>query len=335
MYEKFYEFSEKPFNMTPDSRFFFPSAKHQEALNSLIYAINERKGFVVITGEIGAGKTTVCRTLLNKLDINTRAATITNTHLTCKELIAEILDEFQVDYKPGTKQKLLSQLNAFLIKQLAADINVILIIDEAQNLSTKVLEEVRMLSNLETEKEKLIQIILVGQPQLKEKLKNIRLEQFKQRVAVFYHLTSLNRQETQDYISHRLKLVSTNGTFDLFQPRAVDLVHEYSGGIPRVINLICDSALLSGYIFDTKKITEKIIDDVIKERDFELPVEQFIQELSRQEVVSEVKIFCCPKCKKYSRCEIKWERGIKGEEQLCCSKCQEFRHCQTNAKKTK
>ena len=265
MYEKFYAFSEKPFNTTPDSRFFFPSTKHQEALNSLIYAINERKGFVVITGEIGAGKTTVCRTLMNKLNINTRVAIITNTHLTCKELITEILDEFQVDYRAGTKQKLLSQLNAFLIKQLAADINVILIIDEAQNLSAKVLEEVRMLSNLETEKEKLIQIILVGQPQLKEKLKNIRLEQFKQRIAVFYHLTSLNRQETQDYISHRIKLVSTNGIFDLFQSSAIDLVHEYSGGIPRVINLICDSALLSGYIFDTKKITEKIIDDVIKE----------------------------------------------------------------------
>ncbi|MFH1458691.1 MAG: AAA family ATPase [Candidatus Omnitrophota bacterium] len=344
MYEKFYAFSEKPFNTTPDSRFFFPSTKHQEALNSLIYAINERKGFVVITGEIGAGKTTVCRTLLNKLDINTRVATITNTHLTCKELIAEILEEFQVNYAPGTKQKLLSQLNAFLIKQLAAGINVILIIDEAQNLSTKVLEEVRMLSNLETEKEKLIQIILVGQPQLKEKLKNIRLEQFKQRVAVFYHLSSLNRQETQNYISHRLKLVSANGTYDLFNSEAIDLVHQHSNGIPRVINLICDSALLSGYIYDVKKITEKIIDEVIKEKDLGTSPDDATQYAIRhtqydtRNTQYDIRntthaIYCCPKCKKYSTCEIKWERGIKGEEQICCSKCQEFKHCQTNAKK--
>src|SRR4030042_4483821 len=139
MYEKFYSLSEKPFNTTPDSRFFFPSAKHAEALNSLIYAINERKGFVVITGEIGAGKTTVSRSLLDKLKLNTKVALITNTHLTCKELIAEILDEFEVDYKPGTKQKLLSQLNDYLISQLASDINIVLIIDEAQNLSPKVL----------------------------------------------------------------------------------------------------------------------------------------------------------------------------------------------------
>ncbi len=267
MYEKFYEFSEKPFNTTPDSKFFFPSPKHSEALNSLIYAISERKGFVVITGEIGAGKTTVYRTLLNKLDINTKVAIITNTHLTCKELIAEILEELAIDYKPGTKQKLLSQLNAYLIRQLAADLNIVLIIDEAQNLSPKVLEEVRMLSNLETEREKLIQIILVGQPQLKAKLENIRLEQFKQRIAVYYHIPGLNREETQDYILHRLKLVSSNG-LDIFSPKAIDVVYSQSRGIPRLINLICDSALLSGYTYDTKKITEQIITDVIKEREF-------------------------------------------------------------------
>ncbi|HPT39810.1 MAG TPA: AAA family ATPase, partial [Candidatus Omnitrophota bacterium] len=192
MYEKFYGFTEKPFNTTPDSKFFFPSAKHAEALNSLVYAIDERKGFVVITGEIGAGKTTVTRTLLNRLNVDTRVALITNTHLTCKELIVNILEEFEVDFQPGSKQRLISQLNDYLIKQLAANINMVLIIDEAQNLPTKVLEEVRMLSNLETEKDKLIQIILVGQPQLKTKLEHAKLEQFKQRIAVFYHLNSLN-----------------------------------------------------------------------------------------------------------------------------------------------
>jgi len=266
IYEKFYNFTEKPFNTTPDPKFFFPSAKHVEALNSLLYAINERKGFVVITGEIGAGKTTVSRSLLDKLNLNTKVALITNTHLTCKELIAEILDEFEVDYKPGTKQKLLSQLNAYLIKQLANDVNIVLIIDEAQNLTNSVLEEVRMLSNLETEKEKLIQIILLGQPQLRAKLENVRLEQFKQRIAVYYHIYSLNQQETREYIEHRLKLASSNG-IDIFSPEAIDLIYANSKGIPRLINLICDSALLSGYIGNIQKIDEGIINEVVKERD--------------------------------------------------------------------
>ncbi len=267
MYEKFYDFKEKPFNTTPDSRFFFPSSKHSEALNSLIYAINERKGFVVITGEIGAGKTTVYRTLLNKLGPNTKVALITNTHLTCKELIAEIMDELEIDYHPGTKQKLLSQLNRYLIRQLAQDINIVLIIDEAQNLTAKALEEVRMLSNLETEREKLIQIILIGQPQLKAKLENPLLAQFKQRIALYYHIPGLSHREASDYILHRLKLVSSNGV-DIFTPEAVDLIYAHSAGIPRLINLVCDSALLSGYIYDKKHITGDIIKEVIKERDF-------------------------------------------------------------------
>lgn len=267
MYEQFFDFTEKPFNATPDSKFFFPSHKHTEALNSLIYAITERKGFVVITGEIGSGKTTVTRTLLNKLDLNTKVALITNTHLTSRELIAEILEEFEIEYKPGSKQKLLSQLNQFLIQQLAQDTNVVLIIDEAQNLTPTVLEEVRMLSNLETEKEKLIQIILIGQPQLKKKLEDPKLEQFKQRIAVYFHLDSLSQQETEGYILHRLKLVSSNG-INIFSPNAMNMIYEHSRGVPRLINLICDSALLSGYIYEEKKISEKIISEVIQERDF-------------------------------------------------------------------
>jgi general secretion pathway protein A len=267
MYEKFYEFTEKPFNTTPDSKFFFPSAKHTEALNSLIYAINERKGFVVITGEIGAGKTTVCRTLLNKLELNTKVATITNTHLTCRELVAEILEEFEVDYKPGTKQKLLSQLNQYLITQLRNDVNIVLIIDEAQNLTPTVLEEVRMLSNLETEKDKLIQIILLGQPQLKAKLENPKLEQFKQRIMVYFHLTSLNQEETEKYIQYRLSLVNPNSQ-ELFTSGAIEAIYKHSRGIPRLINILADSALLSGYVYGTKQITEQIISEVIKERDF-------------------------------------------------------------------
>ncbi len=329
MYEKFFGFNEKPFNTTPDSKFFFPSSKHSEALNSLIYAINERKGFVVITGEIGAGKTTVCRTLLSNIEPNNQVAIITNSHLTCKELIAQILEELEIEYNPGTKQKLLSQLNDYLIKQLSANINVVLIIDEAQNLSPKVLEEVRMLSNLETEKEKLIQIILIGQPQLRQKLDNSRLEQFKQRVAVYFHLHGLSHSETQKYILHRLGLVSSNAN-EIFTPKAMDLIHENSHGIPRVINLICDSALLSGYIYDNHKITEHIIRNVIRERDF-----KHIYEEVEEALMPAIKTFCCPDCGKYPDCATKWERGTKGEEQTCCASCQDFSRCQESVKKIK
>ena len=269
MYKKFYNFSEKPFNTTPDSKFFFASSKHTEALNSLIYAIKERKGFVVITGEIGAGKTTVSRTLLtllNKIEGNTKIAMITNTHITQKELIEQILDELEVDYTPGGKQKLIKQLNKFLIEQLSLDVNVVLIIDEAQNLTSKVLEEIRMLSNLETEKEKLLQIILMGQPQLKTKLAHIKLEQFKQRIAINYHINSLTKEETHEYIKHRIKLV-LHEDLQIFTPEAIDAIFSHSNGTPRIINLICDSALLSGYIYETKTITASIIHEIIKERE--------------------------------------------------------------------
>jgi general secretion pathway protein A len=267
MYESFFGFNEKPFNTTPDFKFFFPSNKHLEALNSLRYAIDERKGFVVITGEIGSGKTTVCRALLNQIQASTKVALITNTHLTARELICEVLDEFEIEYKSGSKQKLLSLLNRFLIQELSENINVVLIIDEAQNLSPKALEEVRMLSNLETEKEKLIQIILLGQPQLKAKLETAKLEQFKQRIAVYYHLYSLTRAETVEYIKHRLKLAGAQN--EIFTPEAVEAIYVYSKGTPRLINLTCDSALLSGYVLDTKVIDEKIIHEVIKERSLE------------------------------------------------------------------
>jgi general secretion pathway protein A len=268
MYKKFYNFTEKPFNTTPDSKFFFASTKHSEALNSLIYAINERKGFVVITGEIGAGKTTVCRTLLNKLNVNTKVATIINTHLSPKDLIVAILDEFDVEYAGGNKQKLLKALNQYLIQQLNADMNVVLIIDEAQNLTPAALEEVRMLSNLETEKEKLIQIILLGQPQLRAILDNPKLEQFRQRIAVYYHLNALSKEETQNYIFHRLSLASQGGNGNIFTPEALDLVFEHTRGVPRLINLACDSALLSGFVYGSPVISSKIMEEVIAERDF-------------------------------------------------------------------
>lgn len=267
MYEDFYGFKEKPFNMTPDPKFFFPSAKHTEALDSLTYAVNERKGFVVITGEIGAGKTTVCRTLLSRLDPNTKVALITNTYVSAKELLMAILDEFGVEYNCASKGRLLSRLNEFLIEQLSQNINVVLIVDEAQNLTPSVLEEIRMISNLETETEKLIQIVLMGQPQLKKKLSLPRLEQLRQRIVVHYHLSPLTQEETNEYIRHRLKLASNNGS-EYFTPSAVELIYRFSKGTPRLVNLICDSAFLSGYVYEAKLIDEKIMGETIKEAPF-------------------------------------------------------------------
>jgi hypothetical protein len=194
-----------------------------------------------------------------------------------------------------------------------------------------------MLSNLETEKEKLIQIILIGQPQLKEKLEHSRLVQFKQRIALQYHLCGLTRKETGEYIFHRLKLAGSNGNaIDIFTPKAVDSIHGYSCGIPRLINLVCDSALLSGYISDTRKITEKIINEVIKERDFGnlpglAPLEN--QELAALDAAAEIKILCCSDCPKFKNCETKWFRGAKGEEQICCPDCLDYQRCVGNAKK--
>lgn len=264
MYYKFYGFNEPPFNLTPNSKFFFESDKHAEALSTLLYAINERKGFVVVSGHIGSGKTTVCRTLLNQLSSTTQTALITNTHISGKDLLTSILEELEVEYVPGSKSKLLSQLNEYLIAQLRLNNNVVLIIDEAQNLKPAVLEEVRMLSNLETENEKLIQILFLGQPELKNKLAMPRLEQLRQRIAVYYHLSPLNREDTLAYIKHRLKVASGSDR-QYFTEGALELIYEYSKGTPRLVNQICDSAFLTGYIKEVDVIDEQVIREVIKE----------------------------------------------------------------------
>lgn len=264
MYHKFYNFKETPFNLTPNSRFFFESAKHTEALSTLLYAIEERKGFVVITGDIGSGKTTVCRTLLNKLNGRTQTALVTNTHIGGKDLLTTVLEDLEVEFIPGSKSKLLSQLNAYLIEQLKNDNNVVLIIDEAQNLKPAVLEEVRMLSNLETEEEKLIQIVFLGQPELKKKLALPKLEQLRQRIAIFYNLTPLSEADTKKYIAHRLEIASGSNR-QYFTDEAINIIYQYSKGVPRLINQICDSALLNGFIYEKDIIDELLMNEVINE----------------------------------------------------------------------
>jgi len=270
MYFEYFEFKEPPFNLTPDSRFFFEGNKHKEALNSLLYAINLRKGFIVITGEIGSGKTTVSRALINKLDKNTEIALITNTHVNGKDLLMTLLEDLEIEFQPGfSKARLLSCLNDYLLAQAHHGHNVVLIIDEAQNLKPAVLEEVRMLSNLETEKEKLIQIVLIGQPELKQKLGLSRLEQLRQRVAIYFHLSPLAFEEMQEYILHRLKVASQSNR-EYFSKEALDLVFQFSKGVPRLINQICDFALLTGYVDGLKIIDEHIMQEVIGESPMQL-----------------------------------------------------------------
>lgn len=266
MYETFYGLKEKPFNVTPDSRFFFPSEKHSEALDSLIYAINERKGFAAVTGEVGSGKTTVWHTLLNKLDSGTKVAIITNSNLTSKQMLIAILDDLEVSFKDRwTKVRLLAVLNKYLIEQASLGFNVVVLIDESQNLKFDVFEEVRMLSNLETEKEKLLQIILMGQPQLKEMLSLKKFEQLKQRISVYYHIYPLSFKEVSDYIEHRLKVAGFNNNKRIFNFMALIKIYFYSKGVPRIMNSLCDRCLLTGFINDRIEINDDIVVEAAKE----------------------------------------------------------------------
>ena len=265
MYEPFYGLTENPFRMTPDSRYFYPSARHLDALNHMVYAIDDRRGFVVITGEIGSGKTTLSRVLFQKLGSKTKTAIIRNTQLTPRDLIELVMDEYEIDYRPGMrKMQMVGLLNEFLIEQLRRDYNVVLLIDEAQNLTPSVLEEVRMLSNLETETDKLIQIILMGQPELKDKLWLPSLTQLRQRVTLHYHLGAMDGPETVGYILHRLKVAGGDGS-PAFDEEALARIYSYTGGVPRLINGLCDRALLTGFVNEAKPIGGAVIDEVARE----------------------------------------------------------------------
>lgn len=264
MYTKYYNIKEKPFNVTSDPNFLFLSRKHKDALSHLIYGIEERKGFLEITGEIGTGKTTLCRALLNKFDETTKSAFVLNPDLSQLQLLQTIMEDFGLVVEKKSKMNILKQLNQFLLDQLSRGNNVVLIIDEAQNLKPSVLEQIRLLSNLETEKEKLFQIVLVGQPELRKRLDDPNLRQLKQRIAVRYHILPLDRGEVKEYINHRLTVAGSTGDI-VFDEKAIDLIYGYSGGVPRLINVICDKALLLGFVLETKNISFDIIMKAIKE----------------------------------------------------------------------
>lgn len=260
MYNDFYHFKESPFNITADPDFFFSSSRHSEAFAHLIYGIQQRKGILIVTGEIGTGKTMLCRTLLNRLDERTKTALILNPSFSDLQLLQLILKDLGVEARARNKFALIDALNTFLLEQTSLGNNVVLIIDEAQNLKEKQLEQIRLLSNLETEKEKLLQIILVGQPELLDKLKLPTLRQLNQRVTVRFHMLPLDQKEVKEYIHHRLKVAFNNGRHNLhFTDKATDMIFELTGGTPRMVNILCDRALLAGYVADTQTIDDKII----------------------------------------------------------------------------
>ncbi len=264
MYLKYFNLAEQPFNMTPDPRFFYFSKKHEDALSNLLFGISERKGFITITGEIGTGKTTLCRLLLNRLDKKVKTSLIFNPNLTTIELLQAINQDFGIESNSISKKELVDALNVFLLMALKKGDNAVLIIDEAQNLTPECLEEVRMLSNLETDRDKLLQIILVGQPELRKKLELERLKQLNQRIALRYHLEPFDPKETKAYILHRLKIAGGDDKV-FFTQQSLDKVYEYSEGTPRLINLLCDKVLLAAFVADTKTVSHQIVDTAIKE----------------------------------------------------------------------
>ena len=246
MYESFFQLDEAPFNLTPDPRFIYLSPGHQEALEHMIYGVEQRKGFVLIAGDIGAGKTTLTRLLLDRLNGKARTALIFNTFLNEIELLRAVNREFGLPAEASGREPLIQSLNAFLVEQMRQGANAVLILDEAQNLSVPVLEQIRMLSNLETDHRKLIQIILVGQPELARTLARPDLAQLNQRVTVRCHLDPLGPEDTMRYILHRLSVAGPRN-LARFSAKSMRLVHRFSGGVPRRINALCDRALLAAY----------------------------------------------------------------------------------------
>jgi general secretion pathway protein A len=265
MYESFYGLKEKPFNLTPDPDYLYMSPGHENAYTHLEYAIQESKGFVVVTGEVGSGKTTLINYLLRKIPQAIHVGIINNTLVDPQELLKMICHEFEVRFEDSDKTVLLTRLYGYLLEQYSKRERVVLIIDEAQNLSENTLEEIRMLSNLESEKHHLIQMILVGQPQLKEKLQRKSLEQFVQRVTVNCHLDALDKDQVEGYIRHRL-MVAGAQSLDIFDPEAMWAIYKHSRGIPRLINTICDTAFVYGFADDVRMIGSDLIEAVAQAR---------------------------------------------------------------------
>jgi general secretion pathway protein A len=250
MYEKFYCLNESPFNITPDPRYLFFSRRHRDAYEHILFGINQRKGFIQVTGEVGAGKSTLCRAVLEELGQDYATALILNPMMTSIQLIRSILRELGLKSGGNDRIRLIERLNTFLLERVEANQDVVLFIDEAQDMSDDLLEQVRLLSNLETDDRKLLQIVLIGQPELRTKLASKELRQLHQRIVVRYHLGPIGRDETEAYIRHRLRVAGANGR-PTFSRWALRSIHRYSRGVPRMINAVCDKTLLCGYVDGT------------------------------------------------------------------------------------
>ncbi|MFI5355926.1 MAG: ExeA family protein [Opitutales bacterium] len=254
MYQAFYGFKEMPFNITPDPRFLFLSPTHQEALQHLKYGVRERKGFIVLVGEVGCGKTTLCRRFLNEIDTtHFDTALILNPRVTETQMLKAILTELGETKLARSQVDLVAQMNRVLLERIGRGRDIVLIIDEAQNLSFAVLEQIRLLSNLETDQQKLLQIVLMGQPELKALLAREELRQLRQRILVHYELSPLSANDTRHYIQHRLTLAGGAGR-PTFTPWALRAIHRASHGIPRVVNNLCDKAMLSAFIRESDEV---------------------------------------------------------------------------------
>jgi general secretion pathway protein A len=273
VYLEFYGLKQTPFDLTPNPRFLFHSGKHREALNHLLYGIRERKGFVQLTGEVGAGKTTLCRAMLERLDGQFATALILNPVLDADELMKAIATEFGLPVGGLNLDRLdtLALINEFLLRQVEVGRIAVLIIDEAQNLTEGLLEQVRLLSNIETDDRKLLQVVLLGQPELRDRLNSPRLRQLRQRITVRYHLKPLTRHEMAQYVRHRLELAGAKGVPFFTQP-ALWRVYFYSRGIPRLINAVCDKALLAGFVEHSERISHRMVGRAIRELEGDIHV---------------------------------------------------------------
>jgi general secretion pathway protein A len=264
VYLDYYGLTEPPFDITPNPRFLFYSAKHREAYNHLLYGIRERKGFIQLTGEVGAGKTTLCRAMLEALDDRYSTALILNPVMSAEELMKAIALEFGLPVYGLDRLDTVAVINQFLLEQVERGKESVLIIDEAQDLTEDLLEQVRLLSNLETDNRKLLQIVLLGQPELRDRLNSPRLRQLRQRITVRFHLLPLSSHEVGEYVSHRLHLCGGNGTPAFTRP-ALWRICRYTQGIPRLVNAVCEKALLAGFVENKKRIGFRLVNRAVHE----------------------------------------------------------------------
>jgi general secretion pathway protein A len=264
MYTDFYNLKERPFNITPDPRFLMYTPGHREAYDNLLYGIKERKGFMKMVGEVGSGKTTLCRAVLRSVPENVESALILNPAVNEVQLISSIMKDLGLPVVSHDRMQLIHSLNAYLLEQNSAKKNVVVMIDEAQELPPSVMEQIRLLSNLETDQDKLMQIVLIGQPELDNRLAQKEFRQLRQRIMVKCRLKPLSRSETDYYIDHRL-LVAGAGDNLFFDDAAIDIVYKVSRGLPRLVNKVCDSAMLSGYAEGTHVIGRKEVKKAVIE----------------------------------------------------------------------